>query len=128
MIWCLTTVWTTENSRFLEEKGIVFLLSGAFRLSLGPTQPPVQKITGAHSVSINLPAKIKSAWSSNSTPRMCYGVEFKVQGIFACSVPITSEYNATFQELEINFISNALGSVQKNRKTDRVQNLSNAVL
>ena len=49
-------------------------------------------------------------------PVCVYGVEFKVQGIFAFSVPITSEYNATFQKLEINFISKALSSVQKNRK------------
>ena len=48
-------------------------------------------------------------------PVCVYGIEFKVQGIFAFSVPVTSEYNATFQELEVNFISKALGSVQKNR-------------
>lgn len=49
-------------------------------------------------------------------PVSVYGVEFKVQGIFVFSVLITSGYNAVFQELEINFISKALGSVQKYRK------------
>jgi hypothetical protein len=49
-------------------------------------------------------------------PVCVYGVEFKVQGIFAFGVLITSGYNAIFQELEVNFISKVLGSVQKNRK------------
>jgi hypothetical protein len=49
-------------------------------------------------------------------PVRVYDVEFKVQGIFAFSVPVSSEYNAIFQELEINFTSKALGCVQKIRK------------
>jgi len=51
-------------------------------------------------------------------PVRVYGVEFKVQGIFAFSVPVSSEYNVTFQELEMNFTSKALGCVQKIKKTD----------
>ena len=44
--------------------------SSAFRLALGPIYPPVQKVPGAHSVSVNLPAEVKNVWSSTSTPRM----------------------------------------------------------
>jgi len=51
-----------------------------------------------------------------------YGVDFKVQDIFAFSVPNTSEWNATFQERETNFISKTLGSVQKNRKRKKLSN------
>jgi hypothetical protein len=76
---------------------MAFLTSSAFRLTLGPTQPPVQKVPGVHSASVNLPAEVKNAWSSTSTPRMRLWPEFKVHGIFTFSVPITSEYNATFQ-------------------------------
>jgi hypothetical protein len=32
------------------------------------------------------------------------------------AVPNTSEYNPTFQELETNLFSKALGSAEKNRK------------
>jgi hypothetical protein len=48
-------------------------------------------------------------------PVRVYGVEFKVQGIFAFGVPVSSKFNATFQELEINPTSKALGCVQKIR-------------
>jgi hypothetical protein len=48
---------------------IIFLFSSSFRLALGPTQPPVHKVQGAHSVSVNLSAEVKNAWSSSSTPR-----------------------------------------------------------
>ena len=49
---------------------MVSLFYRAFKLALGPNQPPVQKVAGAHSVSVDLLAEVKNAWSSTSTPRM----------------------------------------------------------
>jgi hypothetical protein len=46
-VWCLTTGWTTGRSGFDPRQGQrIFPLSSVSRPALGPTQPPVQWVTG----------------------------------------------------------------------------------
>ena len=49
--------------------------------------------------------RIRMRGAQPPLPFCVCGMEFKVQDIFAFRVPNTSEYNATFQEPETNFIS-----------------------
>jgi hypothetical protein len=57
----------------------IFLFTTAFRMGLGPTQPPIQWIPGALSLEVKRPgreadhslpssAEVKNAWSYTSTP------------------------------------------------------------
>jgi hypothetical protein len=60
----------------------IFLYITASRLSLGPTQPPVQWVTGTLPLEVKRPgreadhsppssAEVKNAWSYTSTPTIC---------------------------------------------------------
>jgi hypothetical protein len=58
---------------------VIFLFTTASRTALGPTQPPIQCVTGALSLGVKRPGResdhsppssdeVKNAWSYTSTP------------------------------------------------------------
>jgi hypothetical protein len=60
----------------------MFLFTTAFRPALGPTQSPIQWVTGALSLGVKLPrreadhsppssAEVRNAWSYTSTSAIC---------------------------------------------------------
>jgi hypothetical protein len=72
-----------NDRRFESRQGLgIFLPTTVSRRALGPTQPPIQWVTGALSVGVKWPgheadhspppsAEVKNAWSYTSTPPVC---------------------------------------------------------
>jgi hypothetical protein len=75
-----------RGSRFDSKRGLgIFLFTTASRMALGPTQPPIQWVSGALSLGVKRPereadhslpssAKVKNAWSYTSIPRYVFMV------------------------------------------------------
>jgi hypothetical protein len=76
--------WTIGVLGFDSRRGLgIFLFTTASRTALGPTQPPIQWVTGALSLGIKRPGReadhshppsveVKNAWSYTSTPRYAF--------------------------------------------------------
>jgi hypothetical protein len=77
----------------------IFLFTPASRLALGPTQPPIQWVSGVLSLGVKRPgpeadhsppsdAKVKNVWSYTSTPQYAF--------VVWCSVKKKHRDNFTF--------------------------------
>jgi hypothetical protein len=81
-VWRLTTGWTAwvwESQSLSPSRGKIFLLSTSSRPVLGPTKPPIQRVSGALSPGVKRPghkadhslptsAKGKNMWIYTVTP------------------------------------------------------------
>jgi hypothetical protein len=78
------TGWTIGVLGFYSRRGLgIFLFTTASRMALGPTQPPIQWVTGVLSLRIKRPgretdhsppssAEVKNEWSYTSTPQYVF--------------------------------------------------------
>jgi hypothetical protein len=82
VLWRWATGWTIGVPGFDSRRGLgIFLFTTATGMSLGPTQPPIQWVSGALSLGVKRPwretthlhlvPRSKNEWSYTSTPPIC---------------------------------------------------------
>jgi hypothetical protein len=58
LVWCWAAGWTIGVLGFDSQQGLgIFLFTAASRVVLGPTQPPIQGVSGALSLGVKRPGR-----------------------------------------------------------------------